>query len=50
MLTQPYNDIHYESADSSDDVEMVDSYIPGSHVRFLESGGARVVPLSYRYT
>ena len=29
---------------------MIDSYIPASHVRYLEAGGARVVPISYRYT
>lgn len=27
---------------------MLNSYIPASHVKFLEAAGARVVPVSYR--
>ena len=49
VLTQPLNSLLYEEANSYDDENMVDSYIPASHVRYLEQAGARVVPISYRF-
>jgi hypothetical protein len=49
-LTQPLGAQAYEPADSNTDGNMLDSYISARVVRWLEHGGARAAPLSYRYT
>jgi gamma-glutamyl hydrolase len=49
VLTQPYL-ITDESKEFSSDTKMKNSYIPSSHIKFLEAAGARVVPVSYRYS
>lgn len=46
VLTQPYSTTNEDAADSS--TSMSNSYILTSHVKLLESGGARIVPVNYR--
>ena len=38
-----------EKKTSFSDTSMIDSYIPSTHIKFLEAAGARVVPISYRF-
>ena len=45
VITQPYHTI--SSNVQGQDGIGVDSFIPTSHVKFLESAGARVVPVDY---
>jgi hypothetical protein len=46
ILTQPYTSVN-EPANTQNS-SLSGTYIPSSHVKFLESAGARVVPINYR--
>ena len=43
VLTQPFTAL----PKTADTTETAKSFIPNSHVKFLESAGARIVPVEY---